>query len=116
MKQINLEFYYENKTQFESSVDKSLNLLYSSYLIEIEKYYKINKVFRYSTTTLILNNLISRGLKQKIYLYYCKIYKIFYANILRNIDTEFSNYYYYSEFKHNLQFNLYLYNIENCFS
>lgn len=116
MKQINLEFYYENKTQFESSSDKALNLLNSSYLIEIEKYYKINRSFRYSTTMLILNNLISKGLKQKIYLYYCKIYKIFYLNILNDKNLEFSNYYYYSEFKHNLQFNFYLYNIENCFS
>lgn len=113
MKQLNCVFYKQNLI-LPNNQNKLLYYLNSPYLLNLDRYFKINKSLVYSTTHLLLNNLLTRGLKQKFFLSYCKSYKLFYLDIALNNNDSLNSYYYYSEFKYNLQFNFQLYNIESC--
>lgn len=113
MKQLNCVFYKQNLI-LPNNQNKLLYYLNSPYLLNLDRYFKINKSLVYSTTHLLLNNLLTRGLKQKFFLSYCKSYKLFYLDIALNNKDSLDSYYYYSEFKYNLQFNFQLYNIESC--
>ena len=113
MKQLNY-LSHQNKFKINNNLNKFIYYINNPYLLNINKYFNLNKNLYYSTTYLLINNLLSRGLKQKFFLMYCKTYKSFYSDITFKNNEYFNNYYYYSEFKYNLQFNYQLFNIESC--
>lgn len=113
MKKLNYN-YWQSNLKINKNQNKYLYSLNNPYILNIDRYFRVNKIMVYSITNLFINNLISRGLKQKFFLLYCKSYKSFFSDIILNKSDNFSKYYYYSEFKYNLQFNYQLFNIESC--
>lgn len=116
MKQLNY-IYLQNNFKINKNQNNQNKYLYNlnnPYILNIDKYFNLNKIMTYSTTHLLLNNLLTKGLKQKFFLLYCRSYRSFFSDIIYNKNDSFSKYYYHSEFKYNLQFNYQLFNIESC--